>query len=130
MEAREEVARVRRMSDEELLAGLMGVLGSSRKLAALLVAHLGEVEERRLHLLAGFGSLFAYCTDRLGMSEDEAYRRIEVARLARCFPRLLELIAAGRVSLSVAALLKGHLTEVNHVALQDAVAGTTAKRAR
>ena len=41
------------MSDEALLARLNGLLGSSRKLVALVVAHLGEVEERRLHLLAG-----------------------------------------------------------------------------
>ena len=70
---------MRGLSDEELLAGLRGVLGSSRRLAALVVAHLGEVEERRLHWLAGHGSLFAYCKDGLGMSEDEAYRRISVA---------------------------------------------------
>ena len=122
--------RLAKLSDQELLAGLSGVLGSGRKVLALLVAHLGEVEERRLHLLAGYGSMFVYCTNRLGMSEDEACRRIEVARLARRFPVLLERLATGRISLSVAALLKMHLSEVNHVALLDAVAGKTVKIAR
>lgn len=130
MEARREISRVRRLADEELLAGLSCVLGSSRQLLAMLVVHLGEVEERRLHLLAGHGTLFAYCTDRLRMSEDEAYRRIEVARLGRQFPVLLERLAAGRVSLSVAALLKARLTQVNHVALLDALTGKTVKQAR
>ena len=75
-----QVARVRALSDQELLAGLSGVLGTSRQLTALLLAHLGEVDERRLHLIIGHGSLFAYCTGPLGMSEDEACRRIDVAR--------------------------------------------------
>ncbi|HWO14487.1 MAG TPA: hypothetical protein VNN80_33510, partial [Polyangiaceae bacterium] len=87
-------------------------------------------EERRLHLLAGYGSMFAYCTARLGMSEDEACRRIDVARLARRFPLLLEKLAGGHVSLSVAALLKPHLTSANHGDLLAAVAGKTVQQAR
>jgi hypothetical protein len=38
------------LSDRQLLDGLGVVLGSGRRLTAELVAHLGEVEERRLHL--------------------------------------------------------------------------------
>jgi hypothetical protein len=76
---------------------------------AEVLAHLGEVEERRLHLLAGYGSMFAYCVSRLGMSEDEACRRIDVARLARRHPSLFPLLATGQISLSVAALLKPYL---------------------
>ena len=124
------VERVRRLSDGELLAGLSGVLGGSRRLVALLLAHLAEVEERRLHLLAGYGSLFVYCTGGLGMSEDEAYRRIRVARLARRFSGVLELLAAGQVSLSVAALVEPHVTGANHVALLAAVSGKTVQQAR
>ena len=86
----EHLARVRGLSDQDLLAGLSGVLGSSRKLTAILLAHLGEVDERRLHLIIGHGSLFAYCTGPLGMSEDEACRRIDVARLARRYPLLFD----------------------------------------
>ena len=124
------VERVRRLSDGELLAGLSGVLGGSRRLVALLLAHLAEVEERRLHLLAGYGSLFVYCTGGLGMSEDEAYRRIRVARLARRFSGVLELLAAGQVSLSVAALVEPQVTGANHVALLAAVSGKTVQQAR
>jgi hypothetical protein len=105
-----ELSRVRALSNEQLLLGLNGLLSRSRRFTALIVAHLGEVEERRLHLLAGASSLFSYCVTRLGMSEDEAYRRIEVAKLARRFPRLFEMLTAGQVSLSVAALLKPYAT--------------------
>jgi len=126
----EQALRIRTLSDDELQASLRSVLGSSRKLVALLLAHLGEVEERGLHLLAAHESMFTYCTRRLGMSEDEACRRIDVARLARRFPALLDPLARGHLSLSVAALLKPHLTLGNHVALIAAVSGKTVSRAR
>jgi len=130
MDIGEEVVRARMLPDDALLASLVGILGSGRRLTALLVAHLGEVEERRLHLLAGYGSMFEYCTTRLGMSEDEACRRIEVARLARRFPLLYERLASGGVSLSVVALLRHSLTDANHAGLLDAVSGKTVARAR
>src|SRR5262245_46177406 len=103
MDIRGEVAHVQTLSDEALLASLSGTLGSSRRLTALVIVHLGEVEERRLHWVAGYSSMFMYCTGRLGMSEDEACRRIDVARLARRFPILFERLANGSLSLSVAA---------------------------
>jgi hypothetical protein len=59
-----------------------GVIRCGRRALADLLAHLGEVEERRLHLRAAFPSLFSYCVTRLGFSEDEACRRIDV-ELAR-----------------------------------------------
>jgi len=130
MEIADEVERVRRLSDDELLAGLCGALGSTRRWTVRVLAHLGEVEERRLQLLAGCGSLFEYCTARLGMSEDEAYRRIEVARLARRFPILFERLADGSLSLSVVTLLRARLTDANHKALVAAVSGKTISRAR
>jgi hypothetical protein len=54
--------------------------------------HLAELDTRGAHLLRGFASLFEYCTDELRFSEDEAYRRIEAARLPNRFPVVLELI--------------------------------------
>src|SRR6188768_2058331 len=94
-------SRVGALSDADLLSGLHGLLRACRQTTAQIIAHLGEVEARRLHLLAGHGSMFAYCVSRLGMSEDEACRRIDVARLARRFPLLLERLAGDQLSLSV-----------------------------
>jgi hypothetical protein len=101
--------RLEHRSNTELLTQLQTILSSGRRLTAELVAHLGEVEERRLHLEAACSSMFDYCVRRLGLSEDEACRRIEVARLGRRFPALFPLLASGEVSLTVAASLKPHL---------------------
>ena len=111
------------LSDAELLSKLGVLLGSERELTARLVAHLGEVEERRLHLEAGYSSMFDFCVRRLHLSEGEAYRRIVAARLARRFPVIYSRLASGAVHLSALALLRDRLTEENHVELLDVVSG-------
>lgn len=113
------------LSTKALLDGLAGLLGSERQTLARLIAHLVEVEDRRLHLELACSSLFDFCTRKLGLSEGEAYRRINAARLVRRFPIILELVAAGRIHLSALALLRDHLTETNHRALLDDAAGKT-----
>jgi hypothetical protein len=118
------------LSDRELVDGLHRRVGSSRQLLAELVAHLGEVEERRLHLAGAFSSMFDYCVRRLGLSEDEACRRIEVARLARRFPVLYPMLASGQLSLSVAGSLKEYLSEGNGAELLAAVSGKSVREAR
>jgi hypothetical protein len=117
-------------SDAQRLAGLDTIVGSCRQRTAELIAHLGEVEARQLHLEAACGSMFDYCVRRLGLSEDEACRRIDVARLARRCPALFPRLASGEISLTVAAALKPYLAEDNQVELLAAVAGKTVQQAR
>jgi hypothetical protein len=57
--------------------------------------------------------MFAYCTERLNLSEHEAYLRIGVARAARRHPVLLKVLADGRLPLSAIARLAPQLTEDN-----------------
>jgi len=130
MADREHFWRLGHLSDRQLLDGLQGALRAQRCTLAELIAHLGEVEERRLHLLAAHGSMFSYCVGQLGMSEDEACRRIDLARLARKFPLLFGELASGRINLSVALLLKPVLTPDNHLELIAAARGASLRTAR
>jgi 5-methylcytosine-specific restriction endonuclease McrA len=114
---------LRGYTDEALLSDIRGLIGSQRELTAKLVAHLAEIEERRLHLLAGFPSMFEFCTKELGLSEGEAFRRILASRVVRRFPVVCSLIASGAVHLSALELLRDHLTEENHAELFEAVSG-------
>jgi hypothetical protein len=84
-----------RLSDAELVGCLRNLIVRERHAAAEIVAHLAEMETRDLHLREGYGSLYLYCRDALGLSEWEAYNRIEVARTARQFPVILEMLAEG-----------------------------------
>jgi hypothetical protein len=53
--------------------------------------------------------MLRYCIGELGMSEDEAKKKIQVARAAQEFPALLDALAEGRVHLTGLRLLVPHL---------------------
>jgi hypothetical protein len=115
------VASLARLSDAELVTQVKALVARERDVTAELIAHLAEMDTRDFHFRAGYPSLYIYCRDALGLSEWEAYNRIEVARAARRFPIILELLAAGSVSLTAVRLLAPHLTADNHHdVLQDA----------
>src|SRR5262245_13799211 len=100
------------MSNNELPASTERLVRSDRETTATLVAHLGEIDARKLYLSEGFSSLFTHCT-ALGFSEHEAYNRIEVARAARRFPTILDMLASGSVNVTTVRRLSPHLTTDN-----------------
>ena len=104
---------VETMSDGELVARLVELLGEERRLTAAVLVHLGEVEARRLYLPAACPSMFVYCTRVLGMSEDQAFKRIRAARAVRRYPVVGAAVAEGRLHLSGVVLLAPQLTDDN-----------------
>jgi len=101
------------LPDDELLRRLSGVVQLGRGNEADLVAHLAEVDERRLYARSAVPSLFAYCTEVLHFSEPEACLRIAVARASKRHPVLLTMLGEGRIHLSGIATLAPHLTAEN-----------------
>jgi hypothetical protein len=108
------LASVAHLSNAELLAQVTRLAAREREATAALVAHLAELDARRLYLAEGCSSLFTYCTQVLHLSEHAAYGRIEAARVARRYPLVLERLAEGAVTLTTVALLAPHLTLENH----------------
>ena len=92
-----ESFKLESVSDDDLLRRLSEVLKKSRRVEVDLVAHIGEVDRRRLYANVAFSSMFAYCTERLNLSEHEAFLRIAVARAARKHPVLLSMLEDGRL---------------------------------
>jgi hypothetical protein len=113
------------LSDAVLLCDLTTLVARDRSTTAVLLAHLAEVDERRLYVPAGYPSMHAYCVDQLHMSEDAAYKRIQAARAARRFPVLLTALAEGRLHLAAVCLLAPHLTPEN---LEELLAAATHRR--
>ena len=103
------VSSAARLSDANLLRRLTILAAREREATVELVAHLAELDARRLHLAEGFGSLFSYCTGALHLAEHAAYNRIEAARASRRFPAILDLLADGSLNLSTVRLLAPHL---------------------
>jgi len=65
--------------DDDLLRQLSKLVRLSRGVEADVVAHIGEVELRRLYALEACSSIFEYCRHVLRLRENEAYLRITVA---------------------------------------------------
>lgn len=102
------------LPDDQLLSELNRFAASEKQCTAHLVAHLAELDVRKLHLGLGFSSLFKYGCEVLHLSEHETYNRIEAARLARKFPVVLDLLSDGEVNLTTLRLLAPLLTADNH----------------
>lgn len=117
------IATIATMTDRALWTEIERLARSERQTTAALIAHLAELEARRLYLDAGFGSLFDYCRQQLRFSESETYNRIAAAEAARRFPVILDLLAAGSVNLTTIRLLAPKLTRDNFEALLSEAAG-------
>ncbi len=101
------------VSNDTLLADLAALVATDRQTTAALLAHLGEVDERKLYLPAACASMHAYCVRVLHLAEEVAYKRIRAARIARQFPVIFDAIAEGRLHVSGALMLAPHLTDEN-----------------
>ena len=113
------------ISDDELEASLSGLLGAGARVEARIVAHLAEVEARRLHLLAGYSSLYDYCRKRLELSDYEAFIRIAAARVARKYPVVFEMLDRRALHLTAICEVREFLTAENHRELFEDVSGRT-----
>src|SRR6478735_11648831 len=81
------------VEDHVLLRDLATLVSQDCVTTAALLAHLAEVEERKLYARAAYSSMHLYCVRELGMSDDIAYARIRAARKARQFPAIFPALA-------------------------------------
>ncbi len=108
------------LSNQELSARVKALAAAERAATSALIAHLSELDERRLYLAEGCSSLFTYCTQVLHLTEHAAYARIEAARAIRKFPVLLDRLEDGSANLTTVTLLSAHLTGENYLQLLEA----------
>src|SRR5260221_5983540 len=116
------------LGNSELLAGLSDLVRRSNESTGDVLAHLAELEERKLHLELGFTSTFAYCVAALGMSEGAAGRRVAGARVCRRFPEAFALVARGELHLSALCELGSYLNPENASELFEACRGKTRRQ--
>jgi hypothetical protein len=112
------------LSDRDLLDRLDALAVAERETTAEMVAHLAVLELRpSLYLAQGYGSLFEYCTRALHLTEDAACNRTKAVRACQEFPVILDLLFAGKLTLTAVRLLGPHLTADNHEGILARAAG-------
>jgi len=108
------------LGNDQLVAALAELVRRENEALSDLLAHLAELDERRLYLDLGFSSLFAYCTQALGLCKSSAGRRITAARTCRKYPEAFARVAKGELQLCVLSLLNQHLNPENATELFEA----------
>jgi hypothetical protein len=108
------------LGNEQLVAALARLVRRENDALSDLLAHLAELDERRLYLDLGFSSLFAYCTETLGFCKSSAGRRIAAARVCRRYPEAFARVARGELQLSVLSVLAQYLMPENATELFEA----------
>jgi len=121
---------LKNLRDEDLLRQLAQLVMQSRGVEADVVAHIGEVELRGLYAHEACSSMFEYCRRVLRLRENEAYLRITVARLAREYPTVLDMLRDGRLHLSGIARLAPHLTRQSAEAVLKRASGMSHREIR
>ena len=117
------------LSDHDLLSRVGALAGKERAATAELVAHLAALDARpSLFAAEGHGTLFGYCTNVLGLSEDATCNRIQAARAARRFPLILDLLSSGAMSLTSVRILAPCLTPENHEAVLARASGASRRK--
>jgi len=108
---------LRSLTDVDLELAIASLKDVERTASSALIAHLAELEDRKLHLARGFKSLFGYCHRVLHCSEYESYGRMQAVHAARRFPVILPMLAEGLLHLTAVRLLAPHLRDEDHLAL-------------
>jgi len=114
--------------DAELLRNQADLDARERGTTAIQLAHLGEIDARRLYLPEGYPSMYAWCVGARAHSEDVACQRIQAARCARRFPAIFSLVADGQLHLTAILVLSPYLTPENAAALLEAAAARTKRQ--
>ena len=97
------------LSDPVLIRDFGTLLGRERGASAEMLAHLAEIDDRRLYLPAGHDSMFSYLVHVWRLSEDSAFSLIRAGRTARTFPAIFSALADGRLHLTAVILLTPYL---------------------
>lgn len=117
--------RLEHVSDAGLRHGLDELITSACRIDARIVAHLAEVNRRKLYLKDGFSSLYKYCLLKLRLSEGESFSRMVAAEMAGRFPMVFGLLEQRKIHLSGLVILRRFLTLENHRELLLAACGKT-----
>jgi 5-methylcytosine-specific restriction endonuclease McrA len=125
IEGVEQAMQHNSLSDEELVSQIASLCLEGRRLVARLIVYLIEVEDRALDKKSACSSMWAFCTERLKMSEGETSRRLNAAKLVRKFPSVLGRLERGDIHLSALRQLGPYLREENVDAILDEAKGKT-----
>ena len=116
---------VENLTNNELITKLYALDKIETETVSKLLLFLGEIDKRKLYLEAGYSSLFSYCTEKLGYSENIAYSRITVCRLIRKYPVVQDYFLSKKTNLTNLSLISRIITPENIEEILSSISGKT-----
>jgi len=102
---------LKNLSAFDLILNTKNLIKKEEEIVVLVIAHLDEIERRRLYCDFGYSSLWNYATKELGYSENQAYRRINAMRMSQKIPEVKAALSCGELKLSTVNLASQFLSE-------------------
>ena len=99
------------ISNDELISRIERLVRTERKITHLILAHIAEIEDRKIFAELGFESMYAYLIKGLGYSEAAAYRRVKSAQVLRKNPEVSQKLENGSLNLSQLTPVQKCLTQ-------------------
>ena len=91
---------LKKLTDKELILSTKKLTKKEDEVFILVIAHLEEIEARRLYADFHCESLWSYCIRELGYSEPQAWRRIDAMRISKKIPEVKQGLASGELKIS------------------------------
>ncbi len=113
------------LTSEELVSSLKTLVARERAVVADIVEHLAEVARRRLYVTSACTSLFVYCHEVLGYSEDAARHYVTVVYVVLEHAAVLAMLKAGTLCVSGVRVIAPALDVPDVEARLVAAAGKT-----
>lgn len=88
------------LNREALIQQTQTLVADEKRIDLELLDHLREIDRRMLHLEMGYGTLFDFAVQYLGLTEASAYRRLSAMRMIREMPEVKARLESGALSLS------------------------------
>jgi hypothetical protein len=118
------------MSNADLLAETKSLVRSSDDLEVKILYRLDEIRCRGLDSAMGYGSTTRFAVEVLGMTPDQAAKRLAALTNCRQWPELMVLLEKGAISLSTVNMVGPKLTEANKDLLLGDLAGKSTRETR
>ncbi|MEI8346834.1 MAG: HNH endonuclease [Pseudomonadota bacterium] len=99
------------INDQELIDNTALVVKKEKALTMQVLAHLQEMNRRKLFAVLGYGSLFEYCVKSLKYSESETHHRIQVMKLIYGSETAKKAMEEGKLNLTAASMIQKHIKD-------------------
>ncbi|MBC7371261.1 MAG: hypothetical protein H7326_06840, partial [Bdellovibrionaceae bacterium] len=95
-----DVVKLTDLTPQILIENFDRAVKNEKSATHLVLQYIHEVSERSLHLDLGYESIYKLLTDRHKYSSNQAYDRIDAARVLKVNPQVIEKVQDGSLNLT------------------------------